>query len=139
MEKDKEELQKMYYEIQALDEQIKEMQRNLVSLDEQIVELNNNINALDDFKDTETGKSTYVMLAPGIFANAEIKNNKELLVNVGSNVAVKKTVDDTKELLRKRFDLVKQYRDKMLNQMQEASSRASSIEQEINKKIKEQE
>ena len=136
MEKEKEELQKMYFEIQMLDEQIKEIQKNLVALDEQIVEINNNIQALDDFKNTETGKSTYVVLAPGIFANAEIKNNRELLVNVGSNVAVKKSVDETKEMLKSRFDLIRQYRDRMMEQMQEASIRASSIEQEINKKLK---
>ncbi len=139
MEKNKEELQQMYYEIQLLDEQLKEMQRNLSALDEQIAELNNNIQALDDFKNMGTGKSTYVVLAPGIFAKAEIKDNKELLVNVGGSITVKKSVEDTKELIKKRFDLMKEYREKLLKQIEEASSRATTIEQEITKKIEKSE
>ena len=139
MEKNKEELQKMYFEIQMLDEQLKEMKKNMIALDEQVVELNNNIQALDDFKETGTGKSTYVTLIPGVFVNAEIKDDKELLVNVGNNVVVKKTVDDTKELIKKRFDLIKQYREKMLVQMQETNLKAVSIEQKINEKLKQKE
>lgn len=129
------ELQKMYLELQLLDEQMKQIQKQIVVLDEQLVELNNTLQALDDFNKTEVGTKILVSLSPGIFTSAELKDNKELLVNVGSNVVVKKTVAETKELLKKRLDSTKKYRNLTLAEMQKAGLQASNIEQEINKKI----
>lgn len=129
------ELQKMYLELQLLDEQMKQIQKQIVVLDEQLVELNNTLQALDDFNKTAVGTKILVSLSPGIFTSAELKDNKELLVNVGSNVVVKKTVAETKELLKKRLDSTKKYRNLTLAEMQKAGLQASNIEQEINKKI----
>ena len=90
MEENQKELQKMYLELQLLDEQMKQIQKQITMLDEQLVELNNTIQALDDFNKTSVGSNILVPLSPGVFANAELKDNKELLVNVGSNIVVKK-------------------------------------------------
>ena len=133
------ELQKMYLELQLLDEQIKQVQKHLITLDEQLIELNNTLQALDDFNKIIVGTNILVSLSPGIFTKAELKDNKELLVNVGSNIIVKKNVAETKELLKKRLDSIKKYRDLILAEMQKMSLQASNIEQEINKKIKNKE
>jgi len=136
MEENQKELQKMYLELQFLDEQMKQIQKQITMLDEQLVELNNTIQALDDFNKTAIGANILVPLSPGVFANAELKDNKELLVNVGSNIVVKKNVDETKELLKKRLDNIKQYRDLILAEMQKINLQAVNLDQEINKKIK---
>ena len=44
--------------------------------------------------------------------------------------------DKTKELLKKRLDSIKKYRDLTLAEMQKMNLQAVNIEQEINKKIK---
>ena len=136
MEENQKELQKMYLELQFLDEQMKQIQKQITMLDEQLVELNNTIQALDNFNKTAIGSNILVPLSPGVFANAELKNNKELLVNVGSNIVVKKNVDETKELLKKRFDSIKKYKDLTLAEMQKMNLQAVNLDQEINKKIK---
>ena len=136
MEENQKELQKMYLELQFLDEQMKQIQKQITMLDEQLVELNNTIQALDNFNKTAIGSNILVPLSPGVFANAELKNNKELLVNVGSNIVVKKNVDETKELLKKRLDAIKKYRDLSLAEMQKMNLQAVNLDQEINKKIK---
>lgn len=129
------ELQKMYLELQLLDEQMKQVQKQVVALDEQLIELNNTLQALDDFNKTEVGTNILVSLSPGIFTNAELKNNKELFVNVGNDIVVKKNVAETKELLKKRLDSIKKYRNLTLAEMQKMNLQAVNIEQEINKKI----
>jgi len=136
MEENQKELQKMYLELQLLDEQMKQIQKQITMLDEQLVELNNTILALDDFNKTSVGTNILVSLSPGVFANAELKNNKELLVNVGGNIVVKKNVDETKDLLKKRLDAIKKYRDLSLAEMQKMNLQAVNLDQEINKKIK---
>ena len=129
------ELQKMYLELQLLDEQMKQVQKQVVALDEQLVELNNTLQALDDFNKTDIGTNILVSLSPGIFTNAELKNNKELFVNVGNNIIVKKNVAETKELLKKRLDAISKYREAILVELQKMNAKAVNIEQEINKKI----
>ena len=133
------ELQKMYLELQLLDEQIKQVQKHLITLDKQLIELNNTLQALDDFNKTAVGTKILVSLSPGIFTTAELKDNKELLVNVGGNIVVKKNVAETKDLLKKRFDSIKKYRDLTLAEMQKMGLQASNIEQEINKIIEKKE
>ncbi len=130
------ELQKMYLELQLLDEQMKQIQKQIVVLDEQLVELNNTLQALGDLNKTAVGTKILVSLSPGIFTTAELKDNKKLLVNVGGNIVVKKNVAETKELLKKRLDSIKKYRDLTLAEMQKTNLQAVNIEQEINKKIK---
>ena len=133
MEENQKELQKMYLEMQFLDEQMKQIQKQITMLDEQLVELNNTIQALDDFNKTAVGSNILVPLSPEIFANAGLKDNKELLVNVGSNIVVKKSVEETKELLKKRLEIIKQYRDMILDEMQKVNMQAVNLEQGINK------
>jgi prefoldin alpha subunit len=130
------ELQKMYLELQLLDEQMKQVQKQAVALDEQLVELNNTLQALDDFNKTEIGTNILVSLSPGIFTNAELKNNKELFVNVGNNIIVKKNVAETKEMLKKRQDAINKYREAILVELQKMNEKAVNIEQEINGKVK---
>jgi len=132
---DQKELQKMYLELQLLDEQMKQVQKQAIALDEQLIELNNTLQALDDFNKTEIGTNILVSLSPGIFTSAELKNNKELFVNVGNNIIVKKNVAETKELLKKRLDAMNKYRDTVLVELQKMNAKAVNIEQEINKKI----
>ena len=133
MEENQKELQKMYLELQFLDEQMKQIQKQITMLDEQLIELNNTIQALDDFNKTAIGSNILVSLSPGVFANAGLKDNKELLVNVGSNIVVKKSVEETKELLKKRLEIIKQYRDMILDEMQKVNMQAVNLEQGINK------
>ena len=133
MEENQKELQKMYLEMQFLDEQMKQIQKQITMLDEQLIELNNTIQALDDFNKTAVGSNILVPLSPEIFANAGLKDNKELLVNVGSNIVVKKSVEETKELLKKRLEIIKQYRDMILDEMQKVNMQAVNLEQGINK------
>ena len=130
------ELQKMYLELQLLDEQMKQVQKQAVALDEQLVELNNTLQALDDFNKTDIGTNILVSLSPGIFTNAELKNNKELFVNVGNNIVVKKNVAETEEMLKKRQDAINKYREAILVELQKMNAKAVNIEQEINKKVK---
>jgi len=130
------ELQKMYLELQLLDEQMKQVQKQMVALDEQLVELSNTLQALDDFNKTNIGTNILVSLSPGVFTNAELKNNKELFVNVGNNIVVKKNVAETKEMLKKKMDAMNKYREIVLVELQKLNAKAVNIEQEINKKVK---
>ncbi len=71
-------------------------------------------------------------LNQGIYAKAELKNNKDFLVNVGSNVSVKKNIEDTKKLISNQIEEIKKLQEQMVLNLQKLTSQASLIEKEIN-------
>ncbi len=52
--------------------------------------------SLDDLKENS---DLLIPLGAGIYANAKLSNSKEFLVNVGSNVLVKKSLDEVKKMI----------------------------------------
>lgn len=93
-----EETQKKYMELQLLDQQIKQLQQQLMTVNQQIVELRRVDDDLTEFGKIKENSNMFFALGPGIFAEGAI-SNKDLLLNVGSNVLVKKPIIDTKKLI----------------------------------------
>ncbi len=102
-------------------------------LDLQIVEFNNTKAALDDLGKSKIGSDMMVTVAPGIFAKGELKNNKELLINVGSDVLVEKDIGGAKKLIENQMEDIKKAHDGLLNNLQELILQAQSIEKEFEK------
>lgn len=128
---DKEKLQELYLKFQFLHEQIKEIEKQTQLFNNQIVELTATSQSLDDFKNLKQGTEILVPINQGMYAKAELKNNKELLVNVGASVAVKKNIEDTKKLITKQIEDVKEIQEQMLLNLQKLAMHATLIEKEI--------
>lgn len=128
----KENLQEQYLKLQFLHEQIKEIEKQTQLFNNQIVELTLTVQSLDDFKNIKQGTEILVPVNQGIYAKAELKNNKDLLVNVGSNVSVKKNIEDTKKLISNQIEEIKKLQEQMVLNLQKLTLQASSIEKEIN-------
>jgi len=135
MTDEKKELQQKYMELQLMDNQINQVQKHIQSLNNQLIDLELVDKGLDDFKETKTGTDILVSLSPGIYAKAELKNNEELIVNVGSNVVVKKKISDTKKLINNQVNELKKLKEQMTADIQKLILKASSIEKEINSMI----
>jgi len=128
----KEKLQEQYLKLQFLHEQIKEIEKQTQLFNNQVVELSLTMQNLNDFKNIKQGTEILVPVNQGIYAKAELKNNKDLLVNVGSNVSVKKSIEDTKKLINNQIEEIKKLQEQMVLNLQKLTLQASSIEKEIN-------
>ncbi len=131
------ELQERYMEMQMLEQQIRQIQQQIQMLESQLMELTATNQGLDDFEKTSIGTDILVPLSPGIFTKATLKDNKDVIVNVGANVAVKKDIKSTKELIDKQAAEIKRFQEEMLVELQMLGAKAGSIEQEINNAITE--
>jgi prefoldin alpha subunit len=129
----KEKLQEFHLKLQFLYEQIKEIEKQNQIFNNQVAELTLTAQSLDDFKNIKERTEILVPLNQGIYAKAELKNNKELLVNVGSNVSVKKNIEDTKKLITDQVEEIKKLQQQMALNLQKLTSQAGLIEEEINK------
>ena len=126
-------MQELYLKLQMVHEQIKEIEKQDQMFNNQIVELTSTIQSLDDFKKLKEGTEILVPLNRGMYAKAELKNNEKLLVNVGSNVTVKKDIESTKKLINEQITEITNVQQQMVMNLQQLTSQAALIEGEINK------
>jgi len=127
-----EELQKLYLEFQIIEQQIRQLENQSAAINSQLIELMATHQGLEDIKKTKEGSKILVPLSSGIYAKAELKDNKNLIVNVGSNVASVKDVDSTKKLIEDQIDEINKLQEDLMKQLQHYTAKASVLEQEIN-------
>jgi len=107
MKAKEEKLQKLYLEFQMLDQQIKQLEKQNIALSNQLMELMATNQSLEDMKKLEEKPEILVPLSSGIYAKAELKDNKNFIVNVGANTALLKDVESTKKLMETQIDEMK--------------------------------
>jgi len=129
-EKEKE-MQSKYLQLQVLDNQIKQVQQQIQKLDAQLTELETINLSLGDLKDIKEGTEILVPVATGIFFKANIKDTKNLLVNVGSNVSVKKTADDAIGMLNEQVKEIATYKEQITGQLDVLIDKATAIQKEF--------
>jgi prefoldin alpha subunit len=126
-------LQKLYLEFQMLNQQIKQFEKQSAALNNHFMELIVTSQSLDDMKKTDEKTEILVPLSSGIYAKAELKDNKSFIVNVGANTALVKDTNSTKKMIEDQIDEIKKLQENLVNQLQAQTVKASSLEQEINK------
>ena len=131
--KEEENLQKLYLEFQMLDQHIKQLEKQSAVLNNQLMELMATNQSLDDMKKTDQKTEILVPLSSGIYAKAELKDNKSFIVNVGANTALVKDISSTKKMIEDQIDELKKLQEDLVNQLQTQTLKAASMEQEINK------
>src|SRR3989338_4487809 len=90
------ELEKKYTELQFISQQMKQIQNQLLLLNNQIQELTHLQQSMTEFKELKDGTEIKISIGSGIYADAILKSNNSLLVNVGAGVVVKKDIESTK-------------------------------------------
>ncbi len=105
----------------ALEQQI--IQQNFMNLKNQLATLNMQTEELmkikEDLisiKDIEN-RETFVPMGAGIFLESELKKPKEVILNVGANVLVKKDFDSAKDILTKQIDELRNIKSQLENEL----------------------
>lgn len=133
MDEDKEKkIKEKYTELQMIDQQIRQMQKRLQELENQVLEIMYVQQSLDDLKNVKVGKEILVPVSNGIFAKATLKENNELLVNVGASTVVKKDIASVKKMLEGNVNEIKKLESHFLQDLQKLSLQAAEIEKEMN-------
>ena len=101
-------LQEKYMEFQILQQQIEQLSKYMEELDAKLEEFSLTKENIEGMEKVPQNAETLVSLAPGIFAQAEIKENKKFVINVGANVLVEKTIPQIAELLNKQIEEISQ-------------------------------
>ena len=130
---EEEKLQKLYLEFQMLSQHVKQLEERTAALNNQLMDLAATNHSLEDIKKAKPKTEILVPLSSGIYAKAELKDNKNFIVNVGSNVTTIKDIDSTKKLIETQIDEIKKLQERLVNELQNNTSKAAMLEEQINK------
>lgn len=128
----KKQLQEKYLELQILDSQIKQVEKQLQLLEAQVAEISAINAALDELSLVQPGSELLVPVSSGIFVRAELKDNKEVMVNVGGNTVVVKDIPSTKSMLAKQISDIRGVQDELARQHAALAETAEKLTVEIN-------
>ncbi|HJO02259.1 MAG: prefoldin subunit alpha [Candidatus Woesearchaeota archaeon] len=132
MKEKEEKLQKLYMEFQVLEQQIKQLEKQNTMLNNQLMELMMTNQGLEDTKKIKEGTEILTPLSSGIYAKAQLKDSKNLIVNVGSSITVVKDVNSAKKMIEDQIEEIKKLQENLVDQLQTQTTKAASLEQEIN-------
>ena len=133
----KEELQRKYFEFQLLDQQLKQIQEQIFLIQQQIQELESLNANVDSISTTEKKSEILSPLGAGVFIKTELKENKEVLMNIGAKTAVLKTIPDAKKLIALQVNELKRIDMQLNEQLQQGALRASALQEEVEQLSKE--
>src|SRR3989338_1538222 len=111
-----EQIQEKYMHLQLIAQTLRQVQQQLQLLDEQAAEIEKMTSGLGELMNAKIGVNLLVPVSEGIFAKASLSDHKSLLVNVGSNVVVEKTIEETRNLLQDRNQELKEHREELKKQ-----------------------
>ena len=136
MTNNKEEIQQKNMELHLIEQQMQQVQKQLQLLEQQLHDLNNILEAIGDISKSKPGTEILVPMSSGIFIKAGIKDNKDFIVNVGSDVAVKKSAEETKKLIKEQETEIKKFQQELKANLEKLASKAAEIEKELSELIK---
>jgi len=103
--------------LSMLEKQAGKIQEKMEVINQEILEFEKIKGSLDELKGK---KEILANLGRGIFVNCEIKD-KEMLVNIGSNVVLKKSIDETKKIIDKQISELERIKDNLEKEIEKIS------------------
>ncbi len=132
-------LKDKYAELRIASVQIKQLQQQIEALEEKRQELAAAMSSLDELKNAQKKTAMLAPITEGIFASATLDNNDELIVNVGGNVCVKKTVEEAKGMLKKKLQEISGYQESMLEELNRLTDQAAALESQLGQMLQSEE
>ena len=130
-----EDLKQKYMQYKMMQSQIEEIQKHIERVQEQEEQFQVTSSALEELKNVEEGSEILVPIANGIFVQGTISNVSELTINVGSNVAVAKSREDTIALILKQHESMRELSQHLINQYQSIAQKMEVLEDELTKAV----
>ena len=106
---DEKQIEDKYMQLQLLQQQVEQITEYVEQLRVQDRELDISLEALTELQKTTVNTEILAPIANGIFFKAELKDNQKLTINVGSEVAVEKTIPEVIRLLEEQKEKITEH------------------------------
>ncbi|MBS3149396.1 prefoldin subunit alpha [Candidatus Woesearchaeota archaeon] len=116
MQNNENKINESYVEAQILANQFQQLQEQLSLISNQINDISAQIEYLSDFNNVKENSKLFSQLLPGIFIKTKLENEKKLLINVGANVAVYRSIEEAKDMLLSKINEFKSIEENLKEQ-----------------------
>lgn len=129
----KEELTQKIIEFQLLSQQIQQGQQQLNLISQQLNEIRALSGNIAGISDVRQNCDMYHNLGVGVYIKSKLEAVKKLLINVGSNVCVQKSPEETIKIISRQIEELENFLQNMERQLQNIAERAEALREEIAK------
>jgi prefoldin alpha subunit len=137
-EKQEKKTQELYMQFKLVNQQIEELQKQVQSIEESINDTLESIRGVEEISKQQEHKEILVPIVSGVFAKAEIKDNKEFIVNVGSGTAATKSYEQVKSLLEKQHGEMQKAQNMLIDQLHQLTLHAKEMRQQLKSLVEKQ-
>lgn len=117
-------------EFQLLQQQLEQMQKYLEEIEMKLLEFHKTKESLSEVSSIKSGSESFIPLAQGIFARGKLDDTSTLLVNVGADIAVTKTVPQVKELIDRQVAELSEVKEQLNGNVLQLTSRLNELLEE---------
>jgi len=128
----KDDIQKMIVQFQILEANLKALQERAEIMNERLEEIKNTKIALEELEEAKPSKAL-VSIGIGSFVSGTIENTKDVIIGVGSGVAIKKKREDAIAILESRSKETETSLNEISNQSTKIAFQLAKIQEEIEK------
>ena len=117
--------QEIIFKLSMFEQQIQQLQQQIQAVEQSIVELQNLSEGFNELKNSKD-REIMAMIGRGIFIKSKIIS-EDLLVDVGGQNFVKKSIPETQELINEQVGKLKDARESLNNSIEEISIEAEKL------------
>ncbi len=132
-------LRNLVAELQYLENTAQVLQQRINLVDAAAAEIQMASSTIEGLKDESVGADILVPIGGGSYIKAKIGDNENLIVGIGADVAVEKSLSEAMESYRTRVNELQKTRSALERQIEQILAQIESKRQELQKLVKEAE
>lgn len=124
-------VQQKYLELQILEQQIQQLQHQAQILQQQHQELLALKEAIQEISKVKENSESLIPLGAGVYIKGEIKDTKNIIMNVGANVTTEKTTKEALDIVEEQITHVQNLLERLSSDLEKTTTSAQQSQMEI--------
>lgn len=130
-----EEIQRKYLELQLIEKQIKQIQQQMQFMEQQLLELTSLSNSVEEITKVKPKTEILVPLGAGVYAKAELKDNKDFIMNVGADVTTTKSAKESISIIENQIAQLKALLEQLSAELENAAMAGHKLQGELQEAV----
>lgn len=124
------EQQEYFMQVQMLGQEAERIEQQIQVIEQQVAELSAVKQSVESIRTSDDKREILANLGKGIFVKADLKD-KELFINVGKDVIIKKTPEETIKVIDNETQRMMEGKSAMISRIQEIQENMQQLMQEM--------